>query len=63
MHAGDFDGNGVINSQDYNLWKQNSSAVNVYLAADVDGNGIINSLDYNLWKANRSKIAMISISE
>lgn len=60
MNAGDFDGNGVINSQDYNLWKQNSSAVNVYMAADVDGNGIINSLDYNLWKTNRSKIAMIA---
>ena len=63
MNAGDFDGNGVINSQDYNLWKQHSSAVNVYLSADVDGNGIINSRDYNLWKANRSKIGMISISE
>ncbi len=63
MSAGDFDGNGVINSQDYNLWKQNSSAVNVYLPADVDGNGIINNQDYNLWKANRSKIGMISISE
>lgn len=62
MNVGDFDGNGVINSQDFNLWKQNSAAINVYLPADADGNGIINNQDFNLWKTNRSKIGVISIS-
>jgi len=62
MNVGDFDGNGVINSQDFNLWKQNSAAINVYLPADADGNGIINNQDFNLWKANRSKIGVISIN-
>ncbi|MEM6320546.1 MAG: matrixin family metalloprotease [Bacteroidota bacterium] len=61
MNCGDFDGNGVINSQDFNLWKQNSSAIDVYLSADADGNGIINNQDFNLWKANRSKISAISV--
>ncbi|MEM1122534.1 MAG: matrixin family metalloprotease [Bacteroidota bacterium] len=61
MNVGDFDGNGVINSQDFNLWKQNSAAINVYLPADADGNGIINNQDFNLWKLNRSKIGLISI--
>ena len=63
MNVGDFDGNGVINSQDFNLWKQNSAAINVYLPADADGNGIINNQDFNLWKANRSKIGVISIND
>jgi len=60
MNSGDFDGNGLINNEDYNLWKINSSSINVYSPADGDGNGIINSLDYNLWKVNRSKIGLIT---
>ena len=59
MNSGDFDGNGLINSSDYNLWKVNSSSVNIYSPADADGNGIINSLDYNLWKVNISKVGTL----
>ena len=56
LFAGDFDQNGIINSIDFNLWKQNSALVNRYLSWDVDGNGIVNVLDFNYWKINRSKI-------
>lgn len=59
LNSGDFDGNGIINNQDFNIWKLNSSAINVYLSADADGNGIINNQDYNLWKANRSKVSVL----
>jgi len=59
MYSGDFDSNGLINNTDYNLWKINSSNLNVYSPADADGNGIINSLDYNLWKVNLSKIGTL----
>lgn len=59
LNSGDFDGNGIINNQDFNLWKLNSSAINVYLSSDADGNGIINNQDYNLWKANRSKVSVL----
>ncbi len=60
MTSGDFDGNGVINNEDYNLWKTSGAAINTYSPADADGNGIINSLDYNLWKINRSKIGLLT---
>ncbi len=57
MCAGDFDGNGIINNQDYNAWAANSAATNVYLTIDADGNGVINNLDYNKWAKNRSRIS------
>ena len=56
MYAGDFDCNGIINSLDFNKWKQNGASLNQYLNVDGDANSIINSLDYNLWARNRSKI-------
>ena len=60
LNSGDFDGNGIINNQDFNLWKQHSAAINIYLPSDADGNGIINNQDYNLWKANRSKVSVLN---
>lgn len=59
LNAGDFDGNGIINNQDFNLWKLSSAAINSYLSADADGNAIINNQDYNYWKANRSKVSVL----
>ena len=62
MSSGDFDGNGIINSLDFNLWKQAGAAVNFYSPVDADGNGIINSLDFNLWKTNSSKVSVLQRS-
>jgi len=60
MYSGDYDGNGIINNQDFNLWKQNVNDINTYIPADADGNGIINNLDFNLWKQNGSKVSILS---
>ncbi|MEM9722012.1 MAG: M12 family metallo-peptidase [Bacteroidota bacterium] len=58
MYAGDYDGNGILNNLDFNLWKLNPSALDQYLPTDGDGNGIINNLDFNLWKGNGGKLGI-----
>jgi len=60
LSSGDFDCNGIINNEDYNIWKLQGAAINSYSPADADGNGIINNADYNLWKLNRSKIGIVT---
>lgn len=60
LYAGDFDGNGIINNQDFNLWKSNGAALSQYLAVDVDGNGIVNNQDINYWTQNKSKLSELS---
>jgi thiol-disulfide isomerase/thioredoxin len=57
-YTGDFDSNGVINALDYNLWRSDNAAVNIYVPYDADANGVVNNLDYNLWYKNRSKTAI-----
>lgn len=54
--GGDYDKNGIINNEDFNIWSNQGAAVNVYTPADADGNGVINNMDYNIWTLNRSKI-------
>ncbi len=46
---GDYNQDGVVNSQDYNVWRQNyGSATN--LAADGDGSTVVDAADYVLWR-------------
>lgn len=61
LYAGDFDGKGIINSDDFNNWKVQSAAINQYIPIDGDGNGIVNVMDFNLWIINRSKVGHPSI--
>ncbi len=55
-YSGDYDGNGVINNNDFNIWTSNSAVVNMYVNQDTDGNGVVNNVDYNFWTINRSKV-------
>ena len=48
---GDYDGNGVVEAADYNLWKANFGDASS-LAADGNGDGIVNAADYVLWRDN-----------
>lgn len=48
-HPGDFDRNGVVNDNDFNLWK-NFFGSGIELAADGNGNGAIDAADYSIWR-------------
>ncbi len=63
LFAGDYDGNGLINNLDYNIWGSNNSAVAVYYSHDGDGNGLINNLDFNKWDLNKSKVGIPEIQK
>ncbi|MEM9718980.1 MAG: DUF5060 domain-containing protein [Bacteroidota bacterium] len=63
LYAGDYDGSGILNNQDFNRWKQNGATLNQYLSVDADGNGIVNNQDFNLWTQNGSKVGIIEIQK
>jgi hypothetical protein len=47
---GDYDGNGSVGPEDYNVWRTNFGATNAM--ADGNGNGVVDAADYVIWRKN-----------
>jgi hypothetical protein len=47
--AGDYNGDGLVNSVDYNYWRGTLGSVNS-LAADGSNNGVVDTADYVIWR-------------
>jgi hypothetical protein len=47
---GDYDGNGTVGPEDYDLWKSNFGTN--FAAADGNGDGSVNAADYTVWRNN-----------
>jgi uncharacterized protein (DUF1501 family) len=59
MIAGDADNNQIINSQDFNIWKQQSGQSAPYQSGDLNGDGQVDQLDLPFWSGNRSKLGQL----
>ncbi len=47
---GDYDGNGSVGPEDYDVWKANFGTSDA--AADGNGNGTVDAADYTVWRDN-----------
>ncbi len=56
--AGDFDSNGVITVEDFNLYVNYLSTLNEYLDSDANFDGNVTVVDFNAYKKNVSRIAV-----
>jgi T5SS/PEP-CTERM-associated repeat protein len=49
--TGDYNGNGVVDSADYVVWRNSQNQQGAGLAADSNGDGMVNVADYNFWRS------------
>ena len=47
---GDYDGDGVVDADDYQLWDSTFGQVGADLSADGNGNGAVDAADYTVWR-------------
>ena len=55
--AGDYNGDHVVDSADYTVWRNQFGMAGSGNVADGNGDGLVNQLDYDVWKANFGSIA------
>ena len=61
LFAGDFTKDGIIQTTDYNAWKQQPAQLNVYQYIDANLDGVVQVTDYDVWFPNRAKLGTVEI--
>jgi glucose/arabinose dehydrogenase len=52
MITGDYDGNGVVDAGDYQIWRSQYGEVGTTFAADGNQDGVVDAADYTIWRDN-----------
>jgi hypothetical protein len=47
---GDYDGNGTVGQEDYDLWRSTFGNTGNFVAADGNNNGVVDAADYAIWR-------------
>ncbi len=55
--AGDFTGDGVVDSRDYVMWRDEVGQTGSALQADGNQDGVVDINDYNLWRSHFGQVA------
>jgi len=55
VSLGDYDGDGSVGPEDYDVWKANFGTANA--AADGNGDGLVNAADYTVWRNHLGQAA------
>jgi hypothetical protein len=48
--VGDYDNNGAVDANDYQVWRQTFGTSGNQLAADGNKDGVVNAADYIVWR-------------
>jgi hypothetical protein len=57
---GDYDGNGTVGQEDYDLWRSTFGNAGNFVATDGNNNGVVDAGDYAVWRMHVGQTASVT---